>query len=478
MKIDFSQGAYQARSPSSSAEIQINLYAEPGPPDSPHKVSLYPTPGLKLLADYTATVSGRCRCLYWASNLQLYAVFGSTFVRINTDFTNQWLGAIGPDTGYPVSMVDNGTHIFIVDASPNGWTYDMVGNVFATCTDPAFYGATRVDFIDTFFIFDSPKTQQWYISNPNDITFNSLYFVNKEGYNDLIVSIAALHDMIWVFGEVTTELWFNAGTPDFPFQRMAQGVLQQGCFSSYSVVVADNAVYWLSQDRHGHLMMMRGEGYTAKRVSNFAVEQQWSQYDYSSDSVFSMTYQQDGHEFVVVQFVNVTQTWAYDATTGFWHQRQTAGSLWRPGAISYWKAGAYTFGGTALTKMIVAGDSGEALLYQVDRNTYTDDGQPITRLRTYSHVLNDQKRLSHNQFVAAMPGGAHLTPDQVSLSWSDDGGQTFGNPIVQTTNGASNGQYSWRRLGMARDRVYALEWTATGETALNGAWLEATPADT
>jgi hypothetical protein len=31
---------------------------------------------------------------------------------------------------------------------------------------------------------------------------------------------------------------------------------------------------------------------------------------------------------------------------------------------------------------------------------------------------------------------------------------------------------------MARDRVYELSWTATGETALNGAWVEVEPAGT
>ena len=50
-------------------------------------------------------------------------------------------------------------------------------------------------------------------------------------------------------------------------------MLQQGCVAPYSVVITDNAVYWLSQDRHGRNMLMRGEGYSAKRVSNFAVEQ-------------------------------------------------------------------------------------------------------------------------------------------------------------------------------------------------------------
>lgn len=479
MKIDFQQGAYMARSASANAQQQINLFAEPNPPDSPHKVTLYPTPGLWLLADYTGSITGRCRGLYWSSGLQLYAVFGTSFGRINEDYTWHAIGSVSPDSTYPVSMADNGTYIFIVDGSTQGWTYNMLNGTFAAAvTGAGFAGSPRVDFIDTYFIFASANQPNWYISNSNAITFNPLYYVAKEGYSDLIVSIAALHDAIWVFGQVTTEIWFNAGAPDFPFQRMPQSVIQQGCFSSYSVVITDNAIYWLSQDRTGKLMMMRGEGYAAKRVSNFAVEQAWAQYNLTAGIVQSMTYQADGHEFVVIQFYNANQTWVYDATTGFWHQRQSGSGMWLPSAISYWRQGGAAWAGKADLAFAVAGDANVAKLYKLDRNTYTDNGQPITRLRSWPHAMNDQKRLSHNQFVAAMSGGVNLTPDQLSLSWSDDGGQTWGTPVNQTTNGASNGQYSWRRLGMARDRVYRLSWTATGETALSGAWLEATPADT
>lgn len=482
MKVDFQQGSYQARNVTADAQRQINLYAEPGSVDSPHKVSLYPTPGLILTGDYTGSISGRCRGLHWCNgNLQLYAVFGMNFVRINSDWSLHTIGTLtgSVDTGYPVSMADNGTSIFIVDGRIDmGWTYNIFSGAFAACTDPAFYGSTRVDYIDTYFIFQKINTQQFYISNSLATTFNPLWFAGKVGYSDLLVSIAALHDAIWLFGEVTTEIWFNSGgdaTNVIPFQRMPQSILQFGCASTYSVVVAGNAVYWMSQDRHGRLMFLRGEGYSAKRASNFAVEQAWATYDLSAGAIIAMVYQTAGHEFIVIQFTNVGQTWVLDATTEFWHQRQTGSGPWLPGALAFWKVGG--FGGVSLNNVIVAGDSTAAKVYGVQYNVYTDNGVPITRTRSWPHVLDDQKRVSHHQFAAAM-SGTNLSPDQVSLRWSDDGGQTFGAPVAQTTNNASNGQYSWRRLGMARDRVYELSWTSPGETVLNGAWIEAEASDT
>jgi hypothetical protein len=474
VKVPLSQGSYEARGPIASAERCWNLYPEPNPKDSPFPLTHYNTPGLQLVADWSATIPGYVRGLYWASNDTLWAVIGTAVGWIGGGWTWNHVGDLPFVSNTPISMSDNGLTLFMVDGSPlGGWTVDLTSLVFAPCTDPAFYGANRVDFIDTFFIFNNPGTPQFYISNSLDITFNPLYFADKEGYNDLLVSLAALHDNIWLFGATTTEIWFNSGAPDFPFQRQYNSILQQGCVAPYSVVVADNAVFWLSQDRHGRNMLMRGEGYAAKRVSNFAVEDAWAKYQFVNDCI-GLCYQEGGHEFIVLQFPYADETWVYDASTGMWHQRvYSPGGVdrwWLPYCLSYWNNG-------GLVNAMVAGSSVDAKLYLLTRTATTDDGVPIKRVRAWPHVMNDQKRLVHSQFAAALQPGA-LNPDGVSLRWSDDGGQTFGTPLMQTTNNASNGQYSWRRLGMARDRVYELSWTAAGETALNGAWLEAEPAET
>jgi hypothetical protein len=35
----------------------------------------------------------------------------------------------------------------------------------------------------------------------------------------------------------------------------------------------------------------------------------------------------------------------------------------------------------------------------------------------------------------------------------------------------------WQRLGLARDRVWELSWTAGGMVALQGAWIDAVVGD-
>jgi hypothetical protein len=479
MRAVLSQGAYQARNVLANAQACINLVPEPNPQDAPFPISHYPAPGLTLYADLSS-YGAQVRGIYMCSNGAVVVAVGTNVVQLHTDTVSATLlGTLVSDTGQPVVMCDNGSTLVAVDASGTGYMASLspgavIGSL-SPISDPAFYGANRADFIDTFLIFNQPATGNFYTTTSNVLLpFDPTYFAAKEGWNDLLVSLAALHDNIWLFGNATTEIWFNAGGAAFPFARMPNSVLQQGCSAIYSVVVADNAVYWLSQDRWGHNMMMRGEGYAAKRVSNFAVEWIWSTYPTAGDCI-GMAYQIGGHEIVGFYFPSGNAWWAYDASTQHWHQRQNGntGDAWLPYCTAYAGTVEYVTG----QNVMLAGDRSSGRVYIIDQNGYQDDGVPILRTRSWPHMQNDGKRALHSRFSANMDGSP-LSTDTVNLSWSDDGGHTFGTPVAQTVENATNGQYQWRRLGYARDRVYQLQWQGAGNTVLNGAWIDAIPQET
>lgn len=482
MKLPLHQGAYQARSPIANAQVCINLYGEPNPPDAPFPLTHYPAPGLALISDYTGIYSGHVRGIYYASDGSVIVVVGTAV--LNWDGgpgSDTLLGTLPFDTGVPVSMSDNGTDIVLVDGSPNGWYVPMnqttVQNSMVQIDDPAFYGANRVDFIDTFLIFNQPGTNNFYTTTSNVLTpFDPTYFAAKEGWNDKLISLAALHDNIWLFGAATTEIWFNAGGSAFPFARMPNSVLQQGCTATYSVVIADNAVYWLSQDRWGRNMMLRGEGYAARRISTFAVEDQWRRYPTVADAV-TMAYQIGGHEVIGIYFPSGNAWWAYDATTQLWHQRTFGGltTPWLPYCMAGW--GNLQFPYYPAINQVLVGAWNGPQLYLLSENNYTDNGVPITRQRAWAHQQQDGQRIAYTRFAAQVSGAA-MSPDTLALDWSDDAGQTFGTPVNQTINNATNGQYLWRRLGYGRDRVYRLTWSGEGEFALNGAYSDGIPQGT
>jgi len=483
-KLALHQGAYQARSPIANAQVAINLYAEQNPADAPFPVTMYPAPGLQLYADYTSTLApggGTVRGLYYASDGQVFAVVNQTVISVSGPGTNYVvLGTLTTNTGNLVSMCDNGTTLVVVDGSNQGWQLPLglalTPGSLQLINDPAFYGSNRVDFIDTFLVFNQPGTSNFYTTTSNVVTpFDPTYFASKEGWNDRLVTIAVLHDNIWLLGNTTAEIWFNAGGATFPFARMPNSILQQGCIAVNSPVVADNALYWLSQDRWGRNMLMRGEGYAARRVSTFAVEDEWSKYATLADAV-GMSYQIGGHETIGLYFPSGPGWWAYDASTQMWHQR-TYNTLTNPW-LAYCMAGSgHVEGATFDNNIILVGDRSAPKIYSLSRSTYTDNGVAIQRQRSWPHLQEDGQRIAYTRFALSMAGN-QMSPDTVTLDWSDDAGLTYGSPVNQTVNNQSNGQYLWRRLGYGRDRVYRATWSGNGEFALNGAYSDGTPAAT
>jgi hypothetical protein len=99
--------------------------------------------------------------------------------------------------------------------------------------------------------------------------------------------------------------------------------------------------------------------------------------------------------------------------------------------------------------------------------------------------MNDSNRQIYPSFTADMEVGNSSETlvgegPMVYLRWSDSRGKTWGNPVGQTLG--SSGEYltsiQWNRLGMARDRVFELFWSAPVKTALNGAFIDAVPCRT
>ena len=78
-------------------------------------------------------------------------------------------------------------------------------------------------------------------------------------------------------------------------------------------------------------------------------------------------------------------------------------------------------------------------------------------------------------FLGVDNGMAYVAPSKLYLRYSDTRGQTWSNPI-EDDFGATGEFYKsiqFQRLGMARDRVFELFWSAPVRAALNGAFGDA-----
>lgn len=312
----------------------------------------------------------------------------------------------------------------------------------------------------------------------NSSAFNPLDIASKAAYADPLQTLAVMHREIWLIGTLTTEVWYNTGAADFTFGIMPGVYIEHGCIAPYSLAKQDLSLYWLSQDLQGNRIVVTGSAYQAVRISTHAIENTIQGYATVTDAI-GYTYQQEGHVFYVLQFPSANATWVYDIATKLWHQRSTTdsdGNLNRH--LSNCAANAYGFN--------VVGDyQNTGKLFYFDQNNYTDNEFPIPRIRSFPHVQNEDKRVVYNSLIADLDVGQMSpadtsNPPQISLRWSDDRGNSYGNAVMQSMG--AGGQYSksvkWARLGIARDRVFELSWSGNVKTALNGAYIETTAAET
>ena len=514
MKTAILGASYVARSVNAADSRMINLFPEIVPEGGKEPAFLQRAPGLRLLATLG---SGPVRGL-WTFGGFGYAVSGDKLYKID----NFWVATVkGTVTGSgPVSMVDNGTQLFIA-AGADGFIYNAGTDVFAQITDPDFPGATTVGFIDGYFVFNEPNSQKFWVTQLLDGTsVDPLDFASAEGSPDNLVSLIVDHREVWLFGETSVEVWYNAGLPDFPLARIQGAFNEIGCAAPFSVAKLDNGVFWLGADARGRGIVYRSKGYNGERISTHSVEWQIQQYPDISDAT-AYTYQQDGHSFYVLNFPTADITWVYDVATQAWHQR--AG--WLNNQFTRHRGNNQM----SFNDEIVVGDYLTGELYAYDLSVYSEAGAiqkwlrswralptgQNTLRRTTQHSLQldcesgvglDEPPNAIDQFVMEQVVGylatesgdrlitesgdlisATVTPPPVTtmiprvmLRWSDDGGHTWSNEHWRSMGriGQTGVRVIWRRLGMTmklRDRVYEISGTDPVSVTIMGAELIASP---
>jgi len=503
MKTPILGASYVARSVNAADNRMVNLFPEIVPDGGKEAAWLQRAPGLTLLATLP---QGPIRGL-WTFNNLAYAVAGEKFYQIDTNWTYVEKGTVA-GTG-PVSMVDNGTQIFIACNGPS-YIYNSLTDQFAEITDPDFAGAVTVGYIDGYFVFNEPNSQKFWVTSLLDGTsIDPLDFASAEGSPDNLAALIVDHKEIWLFGQNSVEVWYDAGNPDFPLAPIQGAFNEIGCIAPYSVAKLDNGVFWLGADARGRGIVYRSEGYTGKRISTHAVEWQIQLYHNLADAV-GYTYQQDGHSFYVLNFPSANTTWVYDVATQAWHER----AAWEDYNFIRHRGNCQM----SFNNEIVIGDYENSNLYAFDLDNYTDNNTTQKWLRSWRALPTGQNDLTrttqHSLQLDCETGvglngpdytyleGLYLTtedsiklitesgdyivaeagvPDvgvfpQVMLRWSDDGGHTWSNEHWKSMGKLGQFGYRtiWRRLGMTlkiRDRVYEISGTDPVKIAIMGAEL-------
>ena len=475
--VGFVGPAYSAPSIYQDVQELINWYIEVDPAKKAGErgfTALYPTEGLTL--QLSLGTSAEVRGMYVpAGGSTLYVVSGNTLFSVSSGFVATAIGTLS-SYSTPVSMVDNRICLYLVDGA-NRYTYTYATSTFANvgAGDGAFNGANKVDYVDDFFVYNDPQSNQWGCSSPLSGVSPVLSFSSKDSSPDNIVSLICDHRQVLLIGEYTTEQWINVGSFPFPFQRIPGVSMQHGCAAQNSVTLFGESTAWLAQDISGAPVVIHMNGYQPQRISTHAVENDITG-GVISDAI-GFRYRYNGHEFYILTFPTQDKTWVFDLATQEWHKRawvDTSNTLHRIRANCF----CYFQG------LNLVGDWQNGIIYSLDPENYTDNGNPILRLRRAPHITNDLNRVTHNSLQIQFQPGVGLSTGQGSnpkcmMRWSDDGGSTYSNSYF--VNIGAIGQYKNRaikkQLGMARDRVYEVSITDPVYAAIVSAEIMLTPSD-
>lgn len=466
--------AYEAADPYEDSQRLINWFLEVSQDEkSKMPVSLLGCPGLNQLFNVANGAMGEVRGSWvLPGDQRALVVCGNIVSMIQVtvpatqssiaQFSVTLFGTLLTNNG-PVCIRDNGpgNQAVIVDG-PYGYTVNYtaaLGSLVCTqITDPGFLGADRVAFIDGWLIFNRPGTQTFYTTGPTPytITFPGAFFALKDSSSDNLVTLFEQNRELWLIGERTTEVWYDAGGANFAFSRIPGVAPQIGCSAVNSIARFGASLVWLARSERGENVVAKTNQYSYEAISTRAIEAKISTYPLVSDAI-GFTYEEGGHLFYVLTFPTANKTWVFDASSEKWHERAsfeiTSGQFRR-------------FRGNCFMNfqnIRMVGDYQSGYVHQMSRDFYTDAGNPLIALRRCPHIWSpeNRKRVFHASLQIQFAPGVGLQngqgrDPQAMLRWSDDAGANYGNQHWASIGkaGRTQNRALWRRLGQARDRVY------------------------
>ncbi len=408
---------YQSRSGQLSNQVTQNFYAElVEDPFGKAKYVLQPTPGMTL---FGSAGSGTDRGIFEHLGI-LYHVCGTSLYTVASDGTHTSRGTIsGTDRCIFAGI---GSSVVVIH---NSLAHIWNGSTLTQVTDADLQAPASAAHLNNQIIYQGTGGQ-FGVSDAGDATsINGLNYATAESSPDDLVRVYVFDQRLYLFGDRTTETWWNSGVGNPPFDRVEGGIYQVGCGALHSVANNERAMYFLGHD----LQVYRISDAGLETVSNISEHGKIAAYSTTSDAIgWCFTF--EGQNFYVLTFPAEDVTWLYNEKTG-WTTLSSGSAGGRSLANSY----AYVFG-----KHIVA-DYNSDDLHEWSPTVYQDNFTPIVRIRDSAPIhgglygapgrsveMNDLRMIME---VGTGLGGAYVyqntassvavsTPDSASISITGD----------------------------------------------------------
>lgn len=397
----------------------INGYVEPLGVKGPAKVTIRRMPGL---VNFGTTIRAGFRAAMLSQGV-LYCAFNGkmeTFTSVGGAATS--IGNLN-GTARGFMAADNA-------GTPNKYFTDPAGNV-ATFTnaavtngypDPDLPSPNSLDFLDGYTVF-TIADGRFFATDLNATSVNALSFGRAQAKPGGLTLVRAWGGRLLVCGPLDIEVWTDQALTPFPFQRAV--VIPRGIAGSYCMAGTEDGFsagpIWVAENNRVYKLI----GYSPQPISTPDLDH-LIELVVDKSTLETTSFMSHGHAFF--QLSCPAWTWICDVNTSQWFQADSylINRSRRSGAI-------YAF------SKWLTGDTKNGNIQQITDSVFDEVGDPL-RLRIESGPVIDfpgGSSVGRADFYFAtgvgIAGGAdpsQTNPD-VEISWSDDGGFTWSNPVLR-----------------------------------------------
>jgi len=405
--------SYKSRSKPLSSQQTKNWYQQFNDGGKDQYV-LMPFPGLKVIGNAPGMDRGFNRM-----DEILYQVKGVVLYEIDKFGNHTSRGTI-PGAGRAI-MANDGVNLFIVtDLKVYQYSTDSLSII--EVTDPEITGAKSVDFINNQFLYTKDKFTT--VSDVgNGAAASGLNVIGEETLPDDLVRDFVFEEVIYRCGVRSVVGWFNSGVGSPPIEKLQGRIFNVGLAAINSIAETDEAFYWLGDD----YAIYRASGGNKERISTDAISNEIQSYSRVDDAL-GHTFTFEGQNFYAISFPSGNRTFVISESLGDdgWFEISSGTN-----------DGAYQ--GTSLisayNKIIVA-DKSNGNVYELDIDTYQNNGEVLQRTRVTQTVDatliggSKKDRIGMSTLAIEMETGVGIVlgqgdNPQIMVEYSDDGGRTF-----------------------------------------------------
>lgn len=401
---------YQDRSRPLSSQETKNFYHDLVE-EGKEQYVIHSFPGLKNISSVGGADRGMNRM-----KEKGFRVSGQTLYSFDENGVHTSIGTI-PGDG--VCVIDNdGLNLVIVTSDT---VFSWNSEDLTIISDSNIEGSQTVSYLNSQMIYTKPGL--FTIASPDDpSTASGLDSASADSAPDDLVYAYVFQQSAYMFGKRSTEPWWNSGEGNPPLERIDGQIFQVGLAAIHSIDSNDDFLYWLGDDA----AIYQASGGAKKRVSSTALSKEIESYSTIDDAI-GQTFTYSGQNFYMITFPNANRTWCLNeklSDKGWFNlSHDTINGRWTGQSIL-----------NVYDKLFVA-DKANGNLYELDANTFTNDGDSIQRRRVTSSISGKvlgqagaEVQMDKMKFI--LEGRATVTTGQgenpqIQFELSYDGGNSW-----------------------------------------------------